>query len=376
MSRVSKPVGMSELGPRLEFAGRTRVRWGGRALVYFGGCDYYRLSSHPEVRRALRAGLKAHGLNVAASRLTTGNHPLYEELEGRLAKFFEMEAAVVVSSGYVTNLVVAQGLAGCFTHVLIDEAAHTCLDDAVPFLGGRALRFHTRDPQHVAWWLRRLGRRAKPILLTDGMFAHDGSLAPVGDYLQHLPRTATLLLDDAHGAGTLGPTGKGTLECLGVTDPRIVLTLTLSKAFGSYGGAILGRREVIDRVRARSALFAGNTPPPLPLVCAALTSLQLLRADRGLRRRLATNTNRVKAALRRADLPVVDSPSPIVSLTPRTDAQAARLQRALLAAGIYPSWIHYPGGPPQGYFRFALSSEHSSTELDRLCGVLIENWPV
>jgi 7-keto-8-aminopelargonate synthetase-like enzyme len=367
---------MSELGPRLEFVGRTRVRWGRRTLVYFGGCDYFRLSSHPEVRRALRTGLEAHGLNVAASRLTTGNHPLYEELERRLAQFFRREAAVVVSSGYVTNLVLAQALAGRFTHVLIDEAAHTCLDDAVPFFGGRVLRFHTRDPQHVTSLLRRIGRRARPVLLTDGMFAHDGSLAPVGQYLERLPPTAMLLLDDAHGAGTLGPTGKGTLECLGVTDARVVLTLTLSKAFGSYGGAILGRREVIDRVRAHSALFAGNTPLPLPLVCAALKSLQLLRADRGLRRRLEANTARVKAALQRAGLPVVDSPSPIVALTPRAGAEAARLQRALLAAGIYPSLIRYPGGPRQGYFRFALSSEHSTAELDRLCRVLVEHWPV
>lgn len=367
---------MSELGPHLQFVGRTRVRWGGRTLVYFGGCDYFRLSSHPEVRRALRAGLKAHGLNVAASRLTTGNHPLYEQLELRLATFFGMEAAVVVSSGYVTNLVLAQALAGGFTHVLIDEAAHTCLDDALPFFDGRVVRFRTRDPQHVAGILRRIGRRAKPILLTDGMFAHDGSLAPVGAYLERLPPAATLLLDDAHGAGTLGPTGKGTLECLGVADPRLVVSLTLSKALGSYGGAILGRREVIDRVRTRSALFAGNTPPPLPLVCAALKSLQLLRDDRGLRRRLAANTTRVKSALRRAGLPVVDSPGPIVSLTPSTRVAAARLQRALLAAGIYPSLIRYPGGPRQGYFRFALSSEHSPAELDRLCGVLIENWPL
>lgn len=362
---------MSDLAPPLELVGRVFVRHRGRVLVYFGGCDYFRLSSHPAVRRAVREGIERFGLNVAASRLTTGNHPLYELAERRLARFFGTEAAVLVSSGYVTNLVVAQALAGRFTHVLIDEAAHTCLDDAVPFFKCRVMSFKHRDPAHAVRQLARCGPTARPILLTDGMFSHDGSLAPVKEYLRLLPPEGALLLDDAHGAGTLGRTGRGTLEVLGVQDRRILRTITLSKAFGAYGGAVLGPRAILRRVRTQSPLFAGNTPLPLPLVCAALRSLELVRSDRASRARLLEFTAVAKGRLRRAGWAIPDTPSPILAFLPRSPSQVSRLKRALLAAGIYPSFIKYPGGPPQGYFRFALSCEHSRAQIDRLVDTLL-----
>ena len=120
---------------------RTRVRFRRRKLSYFSGCDYFRLASHPRVVAALRAGVNRYGLNVAASRLTTGNHALYRQLEGELAGFFKAESALLVASGYMTNLVVAQALAGSYSHALIDNGAHTSLSDAASFLNCPVLQF-------------------------------------------------------------------------------------------------------------------------------------------------------------------------------------------------------------------------------------------
>src|SRR5947207_335746 len=119
-------AGMIEPEP-LQQVDRTYVRFRGRKLSYFSGCDYFRLASHPKVIAALKGGLQKYGLNVAASRLTSGNHILYQKLERRLASFFRAPSTVVVSNGYTTNLVVAQALAGNFSHVLIDEGAHPSL---------------------------------------------------------------------------------------------------------------------------------------------------------------------------------------------------------------------------------------------------------
>ncbi len=110
---------------------RTRVFWRGRKLAYFGGCDYFRLSSHPEVVSALKEGVDRFGLNVAASRFTTGNHELYERFEKELAAFFKVETATLVSNGYAANLALAQALAGDFSHALIDSHAHQSLRDAL-----------------------------------------------------------------------------------------------------------------------------------------------------------------------------------------------------------------------------------------------------
>jgi len=175
-----------------------------------------------------------------------------------------------------------------------------------------------------------------------------------------------LLVDDAHGSGTLGRHGRGSLEFLGVSDGRIIQTVTLSKAFGVYGGAVLGSRRLRNRIISRSRLFTGNTPLPLPLANAALTALQVVRDDTRMRRRLLFNTRYVKSALNSAGFPAPDGPGPIAPIEPRDTRHAESLRRRLLAHGIHPHLIRYPGGPASGYFRFAISSEHSAEQLDAL----------
>lgn len=359
------------LSEPLQQIDRTYVRIGKRRLSYFAGCDYFRLASHPKVLRAMEVGLRTFGLNVAASRLTTGNHVLYGKLETELAKFFSRESAVVVPNGYATNLIVAQALAGQFTHVLIDEKAHPSLCDAAKVFGCRIIQFKHRDAADLSRVFGRSGKNPKPILLTDGMFSHDGSIAPLAEYQKRLPTGSRMLVDEAHSAGTLGATGRGALELEGVDPRRIVQTITLSKAFGVYGGAILCSRKLAGEIFAKSKMFVGSTPLPLPLANAALTSIAVLRTDKSLRRRLARNVDYTKAKLRAAGLPVVDSPSPLIAHVPGNAKGAAAMTKRCLSHGIFPSLIKYPGGPENGYFRFAISSEHSKAQLDALLKVLV-----
>ena len=355
---------MTEPEP-LQQLDRTYVRWRSRKLSYFAGCDYFRLASHPKVIAALQAGVKKYGLNVAASRLTTGNHVLYRELEQRLADFFEAENALLVPSGYLTNLVVAQALAGNFSHALMDARSHPSLADAVRFLDCPVIEFRHRDAEDVARSVRRCGPGAKVILVTDGMFSHDGSVAPLAEYLKVLPKDAQILVDDAHGAGVLGRTGHGSLEHAGVSRRRIIQTITLSKVFGTYGGAILSTARLRQRILSHSRLFAASTPLPLPLASAALKAVDILKTEESLRHRLARNTHYVKAGTQR-----LLTPGPIVSLVPPHAKDIEKLKRTLLSAGIYPPFIQYPSGPTTGYFRFVISSEHTRGQLENLLTVL------
>lgn len=356
----------------LQQVDRTYVRFRGRKLSFFSGCDYFRMASHPAVTRAVVTGLERYGLNVAASRLTTGNHRLYRELEHKLARFFGAEDALVVSSGYVTNLAVAQALAGQFTHALLDEKAHVCLRDAAGFLDCRVLSFQHRNPADAARLIKQCGPRSRLILLTDGMYAGQGTAAPLAEYLKVLPRRALVLVDDAHGAGVFGSSGQGTPEFTGAARRRIVQTTTLSKAFGVYGGVVLCSSKLRHEIMAKSRLFAGSTPLPLPLANAALAALDLHTHRPDLRRRLYENTDRVKTALRAAGVPFAEAPGPIVQILPSNPRQTTRLRRDLLASGIYPPFLRYPGGPPGGSFRFVISSEHTPAQLDRLIQVLCQ----
>lgn len=361
---------MRFLAPKLELVGKCDVKAAGRLLTYFGGCDYLRMASHPQVLRGVREGLRELGLNVSASRMTTGNHPIYDELEQALRKFFAVPAALLVATGYATNLVVAQGLAGQFSHALVDERAHASLQDAAAMLRCPVRSFVHRDVESLRSTLKRAGRGAQIIVLTDGMFSHDGSVAPLHDYQRVMPSTSWLLVDDAHGAGILGRMGRGSLECEGVSGPRIIQTITLSKAFGVFGGAILCSEAARGEIIGRSSMFAGNTPLPLPLAKAAMEAIRWMRKNPQARQRLRANADFVKSALREAGWALPNFPGPIISVVPKSTRQRTILERKLLAVQIYPSFIRYPGGPPRGYFRFAVSSEHTLEQLRRLVGVI------
>ena len=354
---------MSEPYPEpLQQIDRTYVLWRGRKLIYFAGCDYLRLSSHPKILRALQNSLTQFGLNVAASRKTTGNHRLYLALESSLKKFFRSEAAVLSSTGYFTNIIAAQALRGSIDHVVIDERAHGSLRDAAIFLGSRISEFTHRDPADLQKKVAPINTRFA--VLTDGMFSHDGSIAPLAAYRKAIGPDALLWVDDAHAGGIIGRHGRGTVELERIPRRNLLQTITFSKAFGTYGGAILCDKKMAALISERSCAVGGNTPTPLPLVAATLTALDLCN-DR-LRAQLFKNIELFWKHLGHTP----NRLTPIISFAPENPT---RLRRQLLAAGIYPPHINYPGGPAAGYFRFAISSQHSPAQIKKLAAILSEH---
>lgn len=369
MSLPPYHAGMS-LPDSLQFVGRNEVRLGRRTLTYFSGCDYLRLARHPRLAAAARDSLERVGLNVSASRRTTGNHRIYGELEAALATFFGAEAAVLVPDGYVAALAAAQALAGQFTHAFVDELAHGALHDAAGRLAIPVLAFKHRDVDSLAAIVAQAGRRARPLVLTDGLFGHDGSVAPLRAYLQALPPSARLLVDDAHGVGILGASGQGTLEHEGIGRERIIQCGTLSKAFGAYGGVVLGDQRLREAILERSRLFAGTTPLPPPLAGAALAALKLVQGQPARRQRLRANAVYLRRELQKAGWAVADASGPIVRLPSLPEMQSASLKSRLLQAGIYPPYLKYGAASAAGYFRFVIASEHTRAQLDQVAAVL------
>jgi 7-keto-8-aminopelargonate synthetase-like enzyme len=358
------------LPPPLTPVSRTEVSTGGRTLIFFGGCDYYRLSSHPQVLAAARETLRKGALGVSASRCTTGNHPLLETLEQKLAQFFRAPAALVVANGYATNLIVAQTLAGRFPHALLDQRAHGCLADAALLLKSTVHRFPHRDVAAVERLSRRLKSSGPLLLLTDGLCAHDGQVAPLKRYLDVLPPGSKLLVDDAHGGGVVGKNGRGSLEVSGIARTHVIQTITLSKAFGAHGGAILCDRELRREIITGSRMFIGSTPPALSIAAAAMKAIELLAAHPEWRQRATANAEAVRETLRDVGYPIESAPAPIVPVIAGSEREADRLSALLLEAGILPPRLRYPGSPAGGYFRFILSSAHAPTQMKILTGAL------
>jgi 7-keto-8-aminopelargonate synthetase-like enzyme len=361
---------MTEPEP-LQFVSANEVRWRSRTLTYFSGCDYFRLARDPRLAAAAEKSLAQHGLNVAASRFTTGNHNIYATLENALAHFFDAETALIFPDGYLAPMAVTQALAGSFSHAFIDELAHGALVDAARMLDCPVKKFKHLDADDLAQLIAKCGRGARPIVLTDGMFSHDGSVAPLREFLKVLPKRGMILLDDCHGVGVLGATGKGSLEYAGVSRNRIIQCATLSKAFGAYGGMVLTSRKLREKIFAGSRSFIGTTPLPPPLAGAGLEALKILQHGTARRRKLSLNVRRVRTALRAAGWEITETPGPIVRLPLMAEAEASRLKQRLLEAGIYPPFLKYGNASAQGFFRFVISSEHTSKHLDKLIRVLV-----
>ena len=362
---------MIDLPQPLQQVDRVFVQSLGRTWVYFGGCDYFRLASHPAVVRAAHDAIDRFGLNVAASRRTSGNHAVYNRLEAALKRFFGAPSAVLTSNGYSTAIVVAQALADEATHLLLDEHAHGCLVDAGDVLRCKVVRFAHRNVDDLRRKLRTFGASARVIVATDGMFSATGLLAPLPEYLKALPASGRLWIDDAHGAGALGNTGKGTWEALTGKGPfhgddRVLMTLTLSKSFGCYGGAVLGPQALSDSIRVRSRLFTGNTPLPPPFAAASLKAVEILRKTPRLRTKLTANVTLLRRSLRALGWPVEDSMSPVLALTPTDEKTATAIQKRMRRAGILPPFMRYPGGKDSGFFRIAVSCEHTREQVGAL----------
>ena len=348
----------------------THVRHHGKRLIYFGGCDYYRLAHHPKLLKAHSQAAARDGLGTGASRMTTGNHPAQDELEKSLVNFFGYETATVVGNGYLANIALGQAANGRFDAAFIDEKAHMSLRDAAQFLGCPVMRYRHCDADDLA---RRVSRRRaarRVLLMTDGVFGATGRIAPVASLAKRLPRPATLWIDDAHGVGVLGDRLRGTVEQCGLGGRRVIQSIVFSKALGSFGGAILGPRWLRAALLDDNPVVTGSSSLPAGLAKATLASLDLLSTRPALAKRLRRNTAFVKDKLLAAGLPVGDPAFPVISLECPAKKTAAARRRRLLANGIYPSCIRYPTGSEGAFYRFAISSEHTRKQLERLVNAL------
>jgi 8-amino-7-oxononanoate synthase len=335
----------------------------GRRLLSFCCNDYLNLTHHPAVKDAASEALQIYGVGAGASRFVTGNHPLYAELEARLARWKETEAACVFGSGYLANLGIIPALVGEDDLVLIDELAHACLWGGARLSRANVVSFRHSDVGHLEALLKQQRRRhPRAVIATDGVFSMDGDIAPLPALAQLAQRhDAWLLCDDAHGLGVVGA-GRGA-SFLGATKADIPLQMgTLSKALGAYGGYLCASTAVIDlmRNRARSLIYTTGLPPAM--VAAAIAALNLIERDPVY---AARPVEKAKAFARDVGLPEPASPIvPIVLGEAEAALAAARMleEHGFLVIAIRPPTV--PRGTAR--LRVPFTAQHPDAEIARL----------
>ena len=339
----------------------------GIELVSFSCNDYLGLSHHPEVVAASVEATLRYGVGAGSSRLVNGNHPLYAELERKLAALKGSEDAVVFGSGYLTNVGVIAALVGRSDLILLDGLCHSSLLTGARVSGARVLEFRHNDVAHVdALLAAERAAHRHCLVLTDGVFSMEGDLAPLPPLAAvAAEHDAWLMTDDAHGLGVVGD-GRGSSFAF---DPPVAVPLqmgTLSKAVGGYGGYLCASSSVADIVRNRARSFVYSTGLPPGTVAAASRALDLIAADKALVRRPVQRARELTAALA---LP--PAASAIVSLPMGSAARALAASAALLELGFLVVAIRPPTVPPgTSRLRVTFSASHTPEQVAALAAAV------
>ena len=349
------------------------VRVAGRALVNFSSNDYLGLANHPRLRDAAHRAIDEHGVGSGASPLVSGNLRAHHEAEERFARFAGLPRALLFGSGYAANLGILAALADRDAEIFSDELNHACLIDGARLSKAKVTRFPHRDVDALEARLSASQSQVK-VVATDAVFSMDGDIAPVPRLVALCDKhDAWLVLDDAHGIGVLGPTGRGTLEHFGIASPRIVYMATLGKALGGYGAFVGGTPELIDWLvqRARTYVYSTALPPMAAAVASA--ALDLIDEDPSIVLALRARIGELSAALSAAGIEASPSSTAIrpiiVGETRAALDAAARLQdRGFLVPAIRPPTV--PEGTSR--LRVSLSAAHTREEIAALAAALVD----
>lgn len=352
--------------------GRAEVVVDGRRLVDFSSNDYLGLSRHPALGTAMAECAAFAGAGSAASHLVTGHGMEHQRLEEELADYLGRERALLFSTGYMANLAVIATLADRGEVVALDRLNHASLIDGTLLSGARFSRYAHGDPGDAERVLKEHNGQCT-VLATDGVFSMDGDVARLPT-LARIARAykAWLVVDDAHGIGVIGPTGRGLIEHFELGSPDVpVLVGTLGKAFGTFGAFVAGSADLIELLVQKARTYIYTTALPQPVAAAARKSLQIIREESWRRERVLALTARFRAAARQLDLHLAPSETPIQPVILGAADLAVKAQNQLMAAGFLVVGIRPPTVPAgTARLRITFSASHTEDQVDALVEAL------
>ena len=358
---------LGEQGPEIRVEGRAEP------VLNFCANNYLGLSSHPELRKAAHAALDEWGYGMSSVRFICGTQGLHVELEKRIAAFLGMQDAILYAACFDANGGVFEPLVGEGDAILTDQLNHASIIDGVRLCKAKRYVYANADMRDLEAKLIEAQSCRFRLIVTDGVFSMDGTLAPLPEICDLAERyRATLMVDDSHATGFMGRTGRGTFEHHGVGGQVDLITTTFGKALGgALGGCTAGPSEVVGMLRQRSRpyLFSNSLAPAV--VGATLRALDLLGSSTELRDRLEANTRAFRERMTAAGFEIKPGVHPIVPImfsrfAPDDAPLAQRFARAVLDEGVYVKGFFFPVVPKGlSRIRVQLSAAHRPEHIDR-----------
>jgi glycine C-acetyltransferase len=336
--------------------------------------NYLGLADHPAIIEAAEKAERDFGYGLASVRFICGTQTIHRQLEERIASFFGTEDTILYGSCWNANEGLFQTIALEQDAIISDELNHASIIDGIRLAKARKERYKNRDMADLRRALEATRETRNKLIMTDGVFSMEGSLAPLSEMVSIAAEyDAFLVVDDSHGTGVLGKTGRGTAEELGVHGSIHAHTSTLGKALGgSHGGFTTGPKVLVEYLRQKSRpyLFSNTLPPAV--VMGSLAALDLLEKDNSFVDRLRDNTTYFRSQLTARGIQVREGIHPIVPIIIGDTAKAIAMSAELLGRGVYVSGFGFPV-VPQGAARLRcqISAAHTREHLDRAIEAIV-----
>jgi 8-amino-7-oxononanoate synthase len=351
----------------IESAQEPEVVCDGRRMVMLGSNNYLGLTNDPRVKEAAIDAVRKYGSGCAGSRFLNGTLDLHVRLEERLARFMRKEAAVTFATGYQVNLGAISCLVGKGDVVYLDKQDHACIIDGARLAFGEVRKFKHNDARDLARQMRNDTAARGRMIVVDGVFSMEGDIAPLPEIVAAAREfEAAVMVDDAHGIGVLGASGRGTAEHYGLEDEIDLVMGTFSKSMASVGGFIAGDETVIDYIKHRARTLIFSAAPPPASVAAALATVEIMEKEPERRTRLWENARFFSEGLRSLGLDTAGSETPVVPVVVGEDDAALAMVQRLHEEGVFVNCVLSPATPPgRALIRTSLMATHTREHLTR-----------
>ena len=340
----------------------------GKKVLNFCSNNYLGFANHPRLVGAAKNAIDSHGVGPAAVRTIAGTMDLHALLEKRIAEFKGVEAAITFQSGFSANLGAIQALVGKNDIIFSDELNHASIIDGCRLSGARIVRYNHCDPNHLEQVIKENEDAFEhALIITDGVFSMDGDVAPL-DRLQEIASGYDILLavDDAHGEGVLGKSGRGIVDHFDLHGKVDLEIGTFSKAFGVIGGVVAGNATIVDWLKQRGRPFLFSSAMTPPDVAACIAAIDILEESDEYVKQLWENADYFKAEMKSNGFDIGNSQTPITPIMLGEAPLAQEMSRDLFENGIFATPIGFPTVPKgNARIRVMISAAHSRQDLDQ-----------
>ncbi|MEM9943872.1 MAG: 8-amino-7-oxononanoate synthase [Planctomycetota bacterium] len=344
----------------------------GQRLLNFCSNDYLGLADHRAIKQAATESVAKYGVGSGAAHLINGHMDPHHDLEIEIASWVGAEKAILFSTGYMANLAIPQAFLNKSDLLLQDRLNHASLIDGGRFSSAKMIRYPHCDTESVSRRLKRSGYEAA-MVMTDGVFSMDGTVAPVPE-LNRICKLheALLVIDEAHSIGLIGPDGAGLIRQAGLCPTgNLIMMGTLGKACGSFGAFVAGDQQMMDHLVQFGRSYIYTTAIPPALASATLAAIRLIREHSELRERLSKHIEQFRSGLE--SLFKIQSTTAIQPIPMPSPAAAIQFSKCLKQDGILVSAIRPPTVPPNGSrLRITLSAAHRSEDVERLVQSIVQ----